>query len=306
MLFVDALLNAPLPNLLIVLGAFFVLLAVVSKLATNTPLGTVDADGKGRMIAAVVGPLLIVMGLLVIPAITPDSTPQPQPDPGPLTDDGRILTLTETSRTPPDDLTTQARTLTPIPTEQTPIDPGPDRMLFEQESNDLAATATLVESGVTISGEIRSTYDPDPSMDSDYFAVWVDAGDPITVDVQREAGRGTLYVVLLDPNGLPEPNRDWLSDVVTLPGSQQIQLNAVARQSGYHYVVVTGWIYLVDYDLYFNDGGNGGYTVDIAATGGRASLPGDRTGFGVDPATHAFGDAAGSVVVAGERVEAAY
>ena len=82
MLFIDSLLNAPLPNLLIVLGAFFVLLAVVSKLATNTPLGTVDADGKGRMVAGIIGPVLIVMGLLVMLAITPSPTPQPQPDPG--------------------------------------------------------------------------------------------------------------------------------------------------------------------------------------------------------------------------------
>jgi hypothetical protein len=303
MLFVDSLLNAPLPNLLIVLGAFFVLLAVVSKLATNTPLGTVDADGKGRMVAGVIGPLLIVMGLLVIPALTPGPIPDPEPTPVP-DPNGTGLVLTENSRTPPPDITAQPRTVTPVPTDVTPIPADPDRMLFERESNDLLTTATLVESGVTITGEIRSTYDPDPSMDTDYYAVWVDAGDPITVDMARETGVGTLYVTILDPNGLPEPNRNWLTDIITVPGGQRVQLNAVARQSGYHYVGVAGWVYLADYDLYFNDGGHGGYTVDIGAVGGQASVI-EPHRVGLNPVVSSHGGES-DVVLAGERVAAVH
>ena len=138
-------------------------------------------------------------------------------------------------------------------------------------------------------------------MDQDYFAVWVDAGDPITVDVAREAGMGTMYVTILDPTGLPEPNRNWLSDVATLPGSQRIQINTVASQSGYHYVLVSGWVYLVDYDLYFNDGGNGGYTIEIGASGGQASIA-EHSLVGLDP-TSASHDGGSDVVLAGERVE---
>jgi hypothetical protein len=272
MLFVDSLLTAPLPNLLIVLGAFFVLLAVVSKLATNTPLGTVDADGKGRMVAAVVGPLLIVMGLLVIPAVAPADPP----DDGPTLVNGTVGTLTPPADdvTPPEQLTETDRTVTATPSQATPIPPDPTRTLVELEPNDAALSATLVEGGVTIAGEVRSTYDPDPSMDSDYYAVWVDAGDTVTVDVTRDAGPGTVYVALLDPDGLPEPSGDWLADVMTVQGGERVRIDTVATRSGYHYVVVTGWVYLVDYDLYFNDGGNGGYVVDIGAGADRASVDG--------------------------------
>jgi hypothetical protein len=270
MLFVDALLNAPLPNLLVVLGAFFVLLAVVSKLATNTPLGTIDADGKGRAVAVVVGPLLIVLGLLVVPAVVPadSTTPAPAPESLPA---GTVATLTPSGEetTPPERVTPVDRTVTSTPVQETPIPPDPDRTLVEREPNDAAVSATVVERGVTIGGEVRSTYDPDPSMDSDYFAVWADAGEPIRVDVARAGGPGTLYVVLLDPNGLSEPNGNWLSDVVVVESGDRVRLETVAGQSGYHYVLVSGWIYLVDLDLYFNDGGTGAYTVAVDV-GGRA------------------------------------
>jgi hypothetical protein len=279
---VDSLLTAPLPNLLIVLGAFFVFLAIVGKLTTNTAIGSFDADGKGRMIAAVIGPILIVMGLLVIPSVAPDPTPAPEPELVGVTGER----LTENDQTPPGDLTPVDRTVASTPEQETAIPPDPDRTLFEREPNDAALTSMLVEPGATVSGEIRSTYDPDPSMDSDYFAVWVDAGDPITVEVARDSGPGTVYVTVLDPDGRSEPNGDWLSDVITVEGGDRIQIRTVASQSGYHYVLVSGWVYLIDYDLYFNDGGNGGYTVDIGTVDGRASLVDpDRTDLGPTSAT---------------------
>lgn len=271
MMFIDSLLAAPLPNLLIVLGAFFVLLAVVSKIATSTPLGTLDADGKGRTVAAIIGPILIVMGLLVIPAVTPATTPSPL-DQEFVNQEVASLTPESREETPPERATGVDQSLADTtPNDPAPLTPQTGTRLFEVEPNDDAFDADVLESGDSISGEVLSTYSADPSLDSDYFAVWVDAGDPLTVDVSRAGGVGTLYVVVLDPNGLSEPSGNWLSDIVPVGSDGMARVDTVASQTGYHYVLVSGWIYLTDLDLYYNDGGNGGYTVTVGS-GGQASL----------------------------------
>ncbi|WP_372911569.1 PPC domain-containing protein [Salinigranum sp.] len=271
MTFIDSLLAAPLPNLLIVIGAFFVLLAVVSKITTSTPLGTLDADGKGRTVAAIIGPILIVMGLLVIPAVTPAATPSlPDQELSGL----EVAPLTPESRdgTPPERATGVDQSLADTtPNQPAPLTPNAGERLSEVEPNDDAFDADVVEPGDSISGEVFSTYSADPSFDSDYFAVWVDTGDPLTVDVTRAGGAGTLYVAVLDPNGFSEPSGTWLSDIAPVGSDGSVRVDTVASQTGYHYVLVSGWIYLTDLDLYYNDGGNGGYTVTVGP-GDRASL----------------------------------
>lgn len=273
MSFVDSLLAAPLPNLLIVLGAFFVLLAVVSRITTSTPLGTLDADGKGRAIAAIIGPVLIVMGLLLIPAVAPTPAPTASPPDQEMASQGVATLAPSRDETPPERATAVDQSLADrTPSRTTPRTAPAGERLFEVEPNDDALSADVVELGGSISGEVASTSSADPSLDSDYFAVWVDAGDPLAVEVSRAGGIGTLYVVVLDPNGLSEPGGDWLSDIVPVGSDGVARVDTVASQSGYHYVLVSGWIYLTDLDQYYNDGGNGGYTVTVGSSS-RASLP---------------------------------
>lgn len=256
----DSLLNAPLPNLLIVLGAFFFLLAIVSEI-TDTPLGSLTADGYGRAIAFAIGPLFLALGVVVLLVTTP-VVPAAGPNTEQTSASGAVGTLTPSGMdtTPPERLTPLDHTLTRTPQEETPTTSTSGRLLLEREPNDDAFNADVIGVGDSISGEVRSTYSADPWLDSDYFAVWVEAGDPVTVDVIRDGGVGTLYVVVLDPNGLPEPSGDWLLDTMLVQSGGRVQVDTVASQTGYHYVYVGGFVYL---DQYYTDGGNGGYTVEI-------------------------------------------
>lgn len=76
MSFHGAFFGAPLPNLLVGAGVLFLFIAVVGEVS-----GKFDTDRKGRIAGGLIGPILIVTGLFLSPAIpagthaTPTETP---------------------------------------------------------------------------------------------------------------------------------------------------------------------------------------------------------------------------------------
>lgn len=263
MTFHEPFFEAPLSNVLIVTGVLVLLAAVLGGLP-----GMHRMDEKGRKAAWVVGPSLIVVGLVVVPAILPTPGPSPPATATP-TDALDVATATATatregSTDPTDEPgpVTEADPVTEDRPTQRPDDPGAS-VVRESEPNDAAVDATLLEAGATGEGSVAPPLGAYQTVDTDQFAFWATAGESVTVEVTRRGGVGTLYAVLYDPNGHSEPSQVLVDDLTAVESGGTMRVETTARQTGYYYVMVTGAFYFIDIDWYLYDGGHGDYTVQV-------------------------------------------
>jgi hypothetical protein len=236
MIFLEPFLEAPLANVLIVIGVLIIFAAIFGGLP-----GMDRIDEKGRKAAWVLGPLLVAVGLMFVVGLLPpidtngDTTGEPQ------------------NSSPTSTPTPELNTDTPEPTVESAV--------LESEPNENLGTATVLESDSIGEGVVNPT-DAYGLNDVDCFAFPVTAGESVSVEVARTAGSGTLYTYLSNRTGHSEPSGYFLSDLLSVPSGESVRQETVARTTGYYYVVV-GNAYYDDYGSLYSDGGFGEYTIRV-------------------------------------------
>lgn len=224
------------------MGQVLVLLAgVLGKLP-----GMERIDERGRTAAWVVGPTLIVLGLLLVAGVGDGDGREPPVTPADPAD----------GPSSPDVAT----------------DSGPPTLVTvrEIEPNDAAQGATLLPPASVGEGAIARPAGGAETADTDQFRFWATAGESVTVEVSRNGRFGTLYAVVYDPTGDSEPTRSLVNDVAPVGGSGPVTIEFTPRQTGYHYAVVTGSFTFNDIDFVRFDGGYGEYTVRVGTADARS------------------------------------
>lgn len=227
----ELLFEAPVANVLIGAGVLVLLAGVLGKLP-----GLDRIDDRGRRAAWVVGPALILVGVVLVAGAAGGGTGTDDPE-------GFGDTLP-----PATEETTPARTPTTV---------------REVEPNDRANGATLLPPAAVGVGTITPPSGGAETADTDQFRFWAEAGEAVIVELSRDGGFGTLYTVVYDPNGASEPSQSLVNDVTPVGGGGPVTVEFTPRQTGHHYVVVSGSFTFTDIDFVRFDGGHGDYTVRI-------------------------------------------
>ncbi|MWG35197.1 PPC domain-containing protein [Halomarina oriensis] len=243
MQFVETLFEAPLANVLIGAGVLVLLAGVLGTLP-----GLERIDERGRRAAWVVGPALILTGLLLVSGVVTNET-----TPAEGTGDTNGLAVPTT----PSDTRPTAAPGASAPTT------GSTSLVQEIEPNDAAQRATLLPPGATGAGTIARPPGGYETADTDQFRFWAVAGEAVTVEVSRDGGYGTLFAVVYDPNGGSHPSRSLQNDVAPVGGGGPLTVEFIPQTTGYHHVVVTGSFDFGDIDYQRFDGGYGDYTVRV-------------------------------------------